>query len=219
MPLLPLAAACACTPSLAVGYSRMLPLAAGYSRTLSPCMTENTRDLSDIVGGLHGGKYQFGAGGAQSFVGGQFAESLASSSSSSAADDDSKEWAMAGDLPRWARVLEPRTAQLAGTLAFAAAGDELEVCVQNTYKTWEPWIAAIVSEPATDLAFAICSPASGTLAPRGGASNVCDESKPYSDGAAVRVRCIDAAAGRPSHLVVKTEEEQWTFALCCAAPV
>lgn len=181
-------------------------------------MSESTRDLSGIVGGLHGGKYQFGAGGAQSFVGSEFAASLASSSS---AADESKEWAKANsDLPRWASALQPRPSQLAGTLDFSdSVDDELEVRVQNTYKTWEPWIAAVVSQDGAPLdasaCFAVASPASGTLAPRGGANNVCDPSQPYSDAALIRVRCLAAAAAidrlQPAFLVVKTEEEQWTF--------
>ena len=57
-------------------------------------------------------------------------------------------------------------------------------------------------------------PTHGTLAPNGGANNVCDPAKPYPDHAAVVVSCT--AGGTPGDealLVVGTEEEQWTFVL------
>ena len=61
------------------------------------------RSLSEAVGGVHGGKYQFGPG---SFTGDAFAAALASSSSEDcvASDSDGEPW------PAWARELKPTTA-------------------------------------------------------------------------------------------------------------
>jgi hypothetical protein len=99
--------------------------------------------------------------------------------------------------------------------------DVREARVENTYRTWEPWVAAVltaegeVAAVAAESPYALVGASSGTLAPRGGASNVCDASKPYSDAAYVRVQCCAPPGAPPAGgwLVVKTEEEQWTFAL------
>lgn len=175
-----------------------------------------SEDLSSIVGGLHGGKYQFGAGGAQSFVGAGFADSLATANAAQV--DIEGSGVSAEEAPKWAQVLMPQPLQVAGTVSFSAGHDEANVRVQNTYRTWEPWVAAVVtvdgSEPAAPN-FSV-APTSGTLAPRGGANNVCDASKPYHDGVVLGVRCTAPPAvdhAEQQFLVVKTEEEQWTFAL------
>ena len=180
---------------------------------------EVTRDLSSVVGGLHGGMYQFCAGGAQYYAGSVFAASLAASVSEAAAapggELEGAEW------PRWASELRAQPDALAGTLTFAGAGDVREARVQNTYRTWEPWVAAVltaegeVAAVTAESPYALVGASSGTLAPRGGASNVCDASKPYSDAACVRVQCCAPPGAPPAGglLVVKTEEEQWTFAL------
>ena len=80
---------------------------------------EVTRDLSRVVGGLHGGMYQFGVGGAQYYAGSVFAASLAASVSEAAAapggELEGAEW------PRWASELRAQPDALAGTLPFAGA--------------------------------------------------------------------------------------------------
>ena len=163
----------------------------------------SSRDVASIVGNLHGGKYQFGAGGADRYTGAAFAESLASSSSSDTDHSDGD-----GGRPRWAQSFVP--AEPVGTLFFGMAGDEQAVSVVNAFRTWEPWYAEIV-EGCSSHAFAFISAAQGTLAPRGGANNVCDDSSPYLDSAVLVVRCEVAPAR--AMLVVKTEEQQWTFSL------
>ena len=94
--------------------------------------------------------------------------------------------------------------------------------VTNRYRTWEPWYASVVSSAPGAAAPFTVTPNHGTLAPRGGANNVCDETKPYADFASLRVAAtaeveaaMGAAAGAPAeaHLVVGTEEEQWTWEL------
>ena len=63
--------------------------------------------LSDAVGGVHGGKYQFGPRGDAGFVGGAFADSLAASDSLSAGVQagSSELW------PTWATMSSAATTQ------------------------------------------------------------------------------------------------------------
>ena len=101
--------------------------------------------------------------------------------------------------------------KLAGALAIAPGSEGL-VVVHNRYKTWEPFFVAL-HPPEAGHAWAV-EPWQGTLAPRGGANNVCDPSKPYSDTQTLAVRCCGGEVGDEALLVVGTEEEQWTYSLC-----
>lgn len=58
-------------------------------------------------------------------------------------------------------------------------------------------------------------PSSGDLAPRGGASNACDASQPYSDSATLQVIHNEKQVehGEDYWLVVGTEEEQRSYRL------
>ena len=57
-------------------------------------------------------------------------------------------------------------------------------------------------------------PTCGPLAPRGGANNVCDPNKPYTDYADIKVIREGVKAGaEAATLLVRTEEEQWLFRL------
>ena len=148
-------------------------------RCLGP--DDASTDVGSVVGGLHGGKYQFGAGGATSYTGREFAESLAAcgnaggdGSKSAAARLDRSSW------PRWAQSFDTDGAdELSGVLLFDGEG-ACVARVANVYRTWEPFYAAII-EPGGGSGAACSSslnvsPTSGTLAPRGGANNVCDPS-------------------------------------------
>ena len=60
----------------------------------------------------------------------------------------------------------------------------------------------------------------GHLAPRGGANNVCDESKPYSDSVELTVRMRGGDGGQRDGpcvcgvvVLVRTEEDSWLFQL------
>lgn len=126
----------------------------------------------------------------------------------------------------------------AGTLRFSPEQRRQDVRVTNSYKTWEPFVAAVLPFPAgaddaasSDAAMALglaaafsVDPMRGTLAPRGGANNACDPAKPYSDSATVGLLwdgeadaamqgATPAATTGGVALVVKTEEEQWTYRL------
>uniref|UniRef100_A0A7S4B0E5 Uncharacterized protein n=1 Tax=Chrysotila carterae TaxID=13221 RepID=A0A7S4B0E5_CHRCT len=171
------------------------------------------RGVGEVVKLLHGGKYQFGSGGAQASAGSAFAEALAcSSSGGDAAADD-------GDVqpPAWARALRPDREASLSTLELASAHPATSVQVKNMYKTWEPFVAAVL--PADDSASALQAaaefelhPTAGTFAPRGGANNVCDPDKPYSDSQTLNVRWRGGEGGE-AWLVIKTEESQWSYKL------
>ena len=132
-----------------------------------------------------------------------FAEALASTR------DSAPDVPGIGEIPAWAQRLAPEREKLAGALAIAP-GSEGSVVVYNRYKTWEPFFVAL-HPPEGPWAV---EPWQGTLAPRGGANNVCDPSKPYSDTQTLAVRCCGGEVGDEALLVVGTEEEQWTYSLC-----
>jgi hypothetical protein len=131
-----------------------------------------------------------------------FAEALASTRDSASDVPDT------GETPRWAQRLAPECDKLAGALAIAP-GSQGSVTASNRYKTWEPFFVALHPPEAPWEV----EPSQGTLAPRGGANNVCDPSKPYADSQAFVVRCCGGEVGDEALLVVGTEEEQWTYSL------
>jgi len=228
--------------------------------------------VSGAVGNLHGGKYQFGPGGAASAVCGEFAAALASGGSPVGGGDrgSAEAWrklnptlALADELgedaplPKWRRAMGPNPRRMGATvqLEYAVprfverAGSTVAVVrVTNSMRTWEPFAAAVVDRHGTLLAPLVrAAPDVGTLAPRGGANNACDERKPYPDWVDVSVVVLPQGSGAGSltatlaeahnqgaraeeasadgegdaasglFLVVKTEEEQWSFPLAWAA--
>lgn len=218
--------------------------------------------VGGVVGNVHGGRCHFDPGGAASAVGGEFSSMLTAGGrgvgGGSRLPDPS--WRrlnpnLAGEEtvpepePRWRQVLRPDLARLAGRLGFkpdpsppVERGDTAVavVRVSNSCRTWEPFIAAVVDGTGARIGPDVrAEPAGGTLAPRGGANNACDETKPYPDWVKVSVvvharpeagggespfvlvaGAVTGAGGRGDQdapgglfLVVKTEEEQWTYAL------
>jgi hypothetical protein len=222
------------------------------------------RSIAEVVGGLHGGKYQFGGDSigqisdAFSGHGGGYEECDAKTR------DEAHE--ILEELPNWAKKLAPKND--APLLKVPSNADPMDgmvyvasIDIQNQERTWEKFHAKVMTNEggstssggtiatgggggggfaaAAIAAFvevdaAVChlsiSPRSGSLAPRGGASNACDASKPYSDTATIRVtqttqtQCPDGSIVPPTTsgesesasdlwLVVGTEEEQWTYKL------
>lgn len=174
-----------------------------------------TSSVGDVVQNLHGGKYQFSdtqylAG--QSLAGQQFAESLYGGDRDSDAGD-----ADAPDaLPKWAARLQNYGKQAAApvteVLEFSRGQTtQHTITIQNEERSWERYHAVVLPDGGGFAA----SPATGTLAPRGGASNVCDEDKPYSDRAVIAVDWSggEEGAGLERLLVVGTEAAVWRYHL------
>lgn len=190
----------------------------------------SSTSIGDVVQNLHGGKYQFSetqyiAGG--SLVGQQFAESLYSGSvdesldTSLGTDDNNEE-----ELPKWAQRMQDPSEQNAkpalDTIAFDVENAAHTISIKNDERSWERYYAFILPNHHADGLFRI-SPTTGSLAPRGGASNVCDESKPYLDSANISIEWIGGEGGSTGGiggggndellLVVGTEAEVWRYRL------
>ncbi len=168
------------------------------------------RSIGELVGGLHGGKYHF-----ESVDGGGSEYTLSGPTTNDGCDDTSREQE---ELPKWALRMKPNEGT--STLEVPSNSNRkngmirsASVTIVNDERTWEQFHAKIV---CTHGDLFIVRPASGDLAPRGGASNACDESQPYSDSATINVihnekeQSIDVAQ---YWLVVGTEEEQWSYRL------
>ena len=158
---------------------------------------------------------QFSLRGDAGFQGDAFASALASSCDDATRDSDSD----AQPWPKWATELRrPR----GGSVAEAPA-DEVQllvlptdgaatVRVTNVFRSWDRFYATVLpASGADDAAFQV-APVCGDLAPRGGANNVCDESKPYRDHVDITIarRAGDARTAQ-AMLLVRTEEEQWIW--------
>ena len=105
------------------------------------------------------------------------------------------------------------------------------VTIQNQERTWEKFYAKIMIRNSDDGAFVelengvplVVRPRSGSLAPRGGASNACDASNPYSDSATIQIInnnydqdgfiLPDNLMQKDVWLIVGTEEEKWSYKL------
>jgi hypothetical protein len=85
-------------------------------------------------------------------------------------------------LPKWARFDPGKTT---GAFVLTPTHRHKAVRIVNPEISWEPFHARIIGAAAA--AGVRVHPASGVLAPRGGANNVCDPSKPYSDGCDLEV--------------------------------
>eukprot|EP00985_Skeletonema_marinoi_P001549 scaffold620_cov180-Skeletonema_marinoi.AAC.2 len=179
--------------------------------------TSSSTSIGDITQNLHGGKYQFSetqylAGG--SLMGQQFAESLYSSCNDEEGVEEEDD-----ELPKWALRLQQPDAhegkQLKGALTFNDSAKSHTITITNDERSWEKYYAYVLPS-YVEQSFRI-SPLRGHLAPRGGASNACDASKPYSDSVHVTIEFIgddhDNIVGEEVLLVVGTEAEIWRYQL------
>ncbi len=192
-------------------------LSSSDNQSIDTTSSSSSTSIGDITQNLHGGKYQFSetqylAGG--SLMGQQFAESLYSS-----CDEEDSVEEEDGELPKWAlRLQQPddhKGKQLAGTLIFSECVKSHTISITNDERSWEKYYAFVLPN-SFQQSFRISS-LRGVLAPRGGASNACDASKPYSDSAHITIELIvdDHAiiAGGEVLLVVGTEAEIWRYEL------
>lgn len=89
--------------------------------------------------------------------------------------------------------------------------------IVNNELTWEPFYVKVMTTTLSSRDFADARPLSvhpraGTLAPRGGAVNLCDPQKPYSDSATIRVESSGELSDRDAlFLLIGTEEEKWYY--------
>ena len=73
-----------------------------------------------------------------------------------------------------------------------------KLSVTNDFRTWELVLAKALPHGSV-------SPASATLAPKGGCDNLCDDEERYSD------TCDFTVSGQAEWLLVRTEDRQWSF--------
>ncbi|CAB9509382.1 expressed unknown protein [Seminavis robusta] len=198
-------------------------------------LDNNNDDTSvgDYVQGVHGGKYQFEQAGGATFAGRQFAESLYASDPNEGVIYDNND---DGNVPAWAERMG--TSAKLGILTplqrypilSVALEEATAITIANEERSWEHYYSKVVQvasdgtvlddtavwchessqQQPTDCIVTV-SPATGHLAPRGGSSNLCDPSKPYSDSSQIQItRASDGAVTSGDHyylLVVGTEAE------------
>ena len=183
---------------------------------------ELERDIGDYVKGVHGGKYQFEdfaqLNGGLSYTGNEFAQSLYTSSTSECETRnigkiDSKE-----ELPRWAQRLRDADINEFGSSCDGEIQIGVSVQIKNEERTWETFYAFVLSSSLSpdEKSPLTVYPETGSLAPRGGAANVCDENKPYLDSASLTVvetgrNEINEFRNDCMWLIIGTEEATWKY--------
>ena len=190
--------------------------------------TQEYRSIAEVVGGLHGGKYQFGG----DVMGGIPDTSF---SGHGGVECQTKIAELDEELPNWAKKLAPTESQTTSPLVLSVPSNSnpmdgmvyfASIDIRNQERTWEKFYAKIMAkrpegfvevDNAVSVIGLSVAPRSGSLAPRGGASNACDDSKPYSDSATIRITQADTNSGGSIGdnlwLVVGTEEEKWAYKL------
>ena len=107
------------------------------------------------------------------------------------------------------------------TLIFDEQRTSHSITIKNDERSWEKYYAYILSTSSShidDCPFRIISQTTGVLAPRGGASNLCDESTPYLDNTIISIEWIGSSGdssivANEWLLVVGTEAEVWRYRL------
>ena len=80
------------------------------------------------------------------------------------------------------------------------------ITVRNEYMSWEQFYVSTKTDHL-DI-----QPMCGVLAPRGGANNVCDETKPYTDFAHIDVVLKGGVRlDGDIRVLVRTESDQWIY--------
>ena len=193
------------------------------------------RSISDVVGGLHGGKYQFDSNYNNDGVGDN---DVAFSGTGSAlllddvdyysfnkeaeeAEEEEEEhvpnWVttnMEPNFSNYKEVIVPTNSNpMDGMIYFSS------ITIKNDERTWEKFYTKIITindinstttTTKIDNNIVTVQPKSGFLAPRGGTSNVCDINKPYSDKATIRIiqqnNNKNNSHNQKQHVVVTTED-------------
>ena len=233
--------------------------------------SDDYRSIGEVVGGLHGGKYQFNDNSSNDYN----YDYAGYASQSSCNNNQDDERSSPKEIPNWALQMSmpmpmPMPISSAYSSSSALRNPEIinvpsnsnpmdgmiysaSVEIQNQERTWEEFHAKLVMklpngefieiDNGANSSSASCGsssidseatritrpqlpitlqPRSGSLAPRGGASNACDASNPYSDRVQIRViqgqfTAIEIESsfqdGEEIWLVVGTEEEKWYYLL------
>jgi hypothetical protein len=192
-------------------------------------MTNEYRPISDIVGNLHGGKYQFNEYGNNVFN--PYEDDNAWNPSYSISKEEEQE-EDESQMPKWAIQMKPKDEICSNPpsnniLNISPTNKSAKVTISNQERTWEKFYAKIMYQSKTDSIFytlnttttpsLIVHPTKGYLAPRGGASNACDARNQYSDSVTLEVICTTDVSTLSEYdsiwLVVGTEEEKWYYKL------
>jgi len=187
------------------------------------------RSIAEVVGGLHGGKYQFDGGLSIGY--GSLDPSFSGQGSCNEFDtlieddeNDIPSWVQRMQIPAnsstqdYKELLVPSNSNPMDGMVYSVS-----ITIKNDERTWEKFYAKILCtedesmvDNVDNVPFYV-KPRNGYLAPRGGASNACDESKPYPDSATLRVFHNNNAETLLNNqqwwLVVGTEEEKWYYKL------
>jgi len=183
---------------------------------------ELERDIGDYVKGVHGGKYQFEdfaqLNGGLSYTGNEFAQRLYTSSTSECETRNIDKIDSMEKLPRWAQRLRDADIDEFGSSfdGEIQIGDSVQI--KNEERTWETFYAFVLSSSSSSdetLPLTVY-PETGSLAPRGGAANVCDENKPYLDSASLTVvetgwNEVNDFRNEFMWLIIGTEETSWKY--------
>lgn len=246
---------------IAIATTRLNSSSSSNSNNNSDSDSDDYRSIGEVVGGLHGGKYQFNDNSGNDYNY-DYAGYYTSQNSCSDQDDERPP----KEIPNWALQMSMSPSESASASALRhpeiinvpSNSNPMDgmiysasVEIQNQERTWEEFHAKLVmklsngeyveidngasssgpispisssSSEATRIARpripVTLQPRSGSLAPRGGASNACDASKPYSDRVQIRVvqgqfSSIEDYIQDEEEvwLVVGTEEEKWYYLL------
>jgi len=197
-------------------------------------MSDEYRPISDIVGNLHGGKYQFNEYGNDVFnpYDDHTSDPLYSFTKEEEEEEEEQEEDDESQMPKWAIRMKPPHEIVTNPSSYTILNmssdiDEnriVKVTISNHERTWEKFYAKIMYQSKTEPnvytldtnSFLKLHPKSGCLAPRGGASNACDARNPYSDSVTLELMCIENVSSLPDDyeciwLVVGTEEEKWYY--------
>ena len=189
------------------------------------------RSIGEVVGGLHGGKYQFDSFANPAAAAYYNEQSFGGQGSTTCYEDNNEET----ERPNWFQQMRPPST-LGGeveTLTVPSNANPMDgmiysttITIKNDERTWEKFYAKIMmqegetrvdNEQNDQQSFPFyVRPSSGDLAPRGGGSNACDEMNPYSDSATLRIihnpkNDINSTPGCQWWLLVGTEEEKWFY--------
>ena len=131
-------------------------------------------------------------------------------------------------MPQW---LDFSPGPVIGVILLTKTHRHASIRITNPDISWEPFHAQIIGA-AAGVGVRV-APTAGVLAPRGGAQNVCDPSKPYSDSCDLEIcmardiataddddgddgpaeggQAVAAESTGAGHLVVCLEQRRWTW--------